>query len=126
MRPGFLILVLAILTSCVKDVKVPENLIQEEEMGEILSELLVKEEITRLLPYQKDSLKVLFLEHYRPQVLEGHGTNIAVFDSSMKFYLHNPEIFERVAKKSESLLKAIADSLETEHQNETKRNHDND
>lgn len=107
-----LFFLLALWFGCTPEVKVPQEMIDQERMARIMAELLVAEDVTRLKGLQADSSEVIFHGHYKPQIMKKYGTSVAQFDSSLRFYLSNSVVFKEVAKRSEELLKAKVDSLQ--------------
>lgn len=91
-------------TGCIFETKVPENLIQKEEMSLVLMDLLLKESIAYNLEMSKDSQKIMFNAHYKPLVFKKYQTSSAIFDSSIQFYMRHPKLLDPVAEKTEIML----------------------
>lgn len=117
MKRILLFFLLTLLFSCTPEVTVPEELIKEENMAQIMAELLVAEDVTRLKGLQTDSSQVIFHGYYKPQIMQKYGTSVAQFDSSLKFYLTHAAVFKDVALRSEEILKLKVDSIESGRQN---------
>jgi len=99
----FFLTVLVILTSCGGS-KVPENLIQPEQMTKILMEVhLLESKIgeVSIVPY--DSTQKVY-EHYEELLFEDLGVTQEMYETSFNYYLDHPRQFEKIYN-------AVVDSL---------------
>lgn len=107
MKTKFILLLLAtlILFSCSK---VPEGIIQEDKMEDILIDLFLAEGTASVKGLQSGAEKK---ERYYNSVLKKHDVTYAQFDSSTVWYSQNSELYfkllERVHERLQKLQKEI-------------------
>lgn len=96
------LVVMLLLTSCFRE-KAPEEVLSEEEMVRVLTEIYIAEEKAGLAGVPYDSLKGLFPK-FSVKVFEKTGVAESTFRQSMEYYLAEPE-------KLENIYTALIDSL---------------
>ena len=99
-----------VFVGCTSAPKIPKNVLSKEDMASAMAKMMVAEEITYQKGLQTDSSKQLFLGHYKPILLDSLKISIEKFDSSFKYYSHNPEYFREVIELAEKKI-APKDSL---------------
>ena len=95
-------LLVLIFLSCAQTVEQPENLIDEQKMTEILSDVYLHQQasyLTETKNTQPDFAKIDSL------LIQKHGATVKDFENSYKFYVLNPEKFN-------NLLLNVRDNLE--------------
>ncbi|TDQ13514.1 uncharacterized protein DUF4296 [Algoriphagus boseongensis] len=98
----FLILIFA--SSCLSKKKTPEGLLDEEQMVAILLDIQLTEGIVSALPIPYDSSTMVYglLEK---EIFLKHGVPDSVFTSSMKYYLEDAAMMEKIyARVIDSLM----------------------
>src|SRR5690606_123862 len=98
----FFFLFMICLTACTNIVEKPENLIEEEQMVEILTEMYIHQQSTYLTEINDTNMNFAKVD---AQILQKHQTNAKDFEESFKFYYLHPEIYKE-------LLKDVRDNLE--------------
>ncbi|MGR3811369.1 DUF4296 domain-containing protein [Jiulongibacter sp. NS-SX5] len=105
---GLLVLLLFTLgiLAC-RDSSVPENLIEEDEMVEILTELQKTEsELSRLNLKSYDSA-VVAMDYLRGQILKERGEDTSSYFASYDYYGSRPKEFARIFERVEERLKDL-------------------
>lgn len=84
-----------VLMACNDENKVPENLIQPAKMAEILENLHLAEAYVNSNFQYSDTSKFVY-KRLEDSILKAQGTQLAVFDSSMRFYQINVKLLDKV------------------------------
>jgi hypothetical protein len=84
-----------VLMACTDENKVPENLLQPAKMAEILENLHLAEAYVNSNFQYSDSSKFVY-KRLEDSILKAQGTQLAVFDSSMRFYQKNIKLLDEV------------------------------
>lgn len=105
------------LTACGSDEK-PENLIPEDKMANVLSEIHILEAQINNLHFQHEDSSVFVYQKKKVQLLKTFDLDTATFRSSLKYYLLNPdklkEIYAEVKKALEAKKKQIQAKVDLE------------
>lgn len=94
-------LVLSIL-SCTHTVERPENLISEDQMVRILSDIYIHQQSSYLLEVENSKPDFAKID---VAIIESHGVKIQDFENSYKYYVLSPETYN-------DLLTKVRDNLE--------------
>lgn len=102
---SFLIL-MALLTGCQDEPKIPAGTIPEPKMAQILTDMhLLEARVGRLGITSLDSSTII-TEHLKSKIFKKYGTDSATYNRSYQFYSTNPvfleRIYEDVVKKLET------------------------
>ena len=97
----FLFLTFFIIISCKNQVN--EDLITREKMVKILLDMHIAEESISELPYDKDTLKALFLMNEK-EILNKYSVSELDYRSSYSYYFFNP-------KELDEIYRSVIDSL---------------
>jgi hypothetical protein len=73
----------------------PANLINQTQMAEIIADLHIAEASLIIDPSHSDSVNQYTTDYYYA-VFQKHKVSRARYDSSLNYYIRNPEYFERV------------------------------
>jgi hypothetical protein len=99
-----------LLTACSSDDK-PENLIPEDKMAKILSEIHILEAQINNLHFQHQDSSVYVYQKKRFEIMKTFELDTVTFKVSLKYYLLNPEkmkdIYSEVKKNLEAKKKVI-------------------
>ena len=99
-----------LLTACSLDDK-PENLISEDKMSKILTEIHILEAQINNLHFQHEDSAVFIYQKKRFELMKTFNLDTATFRVSLKYYLLNPdkmkEIYTEVKKNLEAKKKVI-------------------
>src|SRR5690242_13929076 len=90
---------------CRHDSKVPDNLIPQDSMRKVLTDVLIAEAAVPEKNVRPDSLKIQAQKYYLAIFARYHISKERFFES-MKYYTRNPDIYDRI-------LTPIIDSLNT-------------
>ncbi len=94
--------------ACSKKERVPDGILNKEQMVNMLSELYVVEQKISVLGIKRDSLTQIF-DVMKDSVFIKAGTTDSVFRQSLNYYMDRPEVFE-------GLYTALIDSLNLREQ----------
>lgn len=101
----FVCFFLPLLFSCTQNVEKPENLLSEEQMTDVLTEIYLHQSGSYLNQMQGQPLDYARLNSY---LLEEKGIKIADFEKSYEYYVLNPDLYEpmltEIRKRLESRL----------------------
>ena len=99
-----------LLTACSSDDK-PENLISEDKMSKVLTEIHILEAQINNLHFQHEDSAVFIYQKKRFELMKTFNLDTATFRVSLKYYLLNPdkmkEIYTEVKKNLEAKKKVI-------------------
>ncbi len=105
-----LFLLIFLLTACSSDDK-PENLIPEDKMAKVLTEIHILEAQINNLHFQHEDSSVFVYQKKRFELMKSFALDTATFRLSLKYYLLNPEkmkgIYTDVKKNLEAKKKVI-------------------
>ena len=102
-RLYFLLLTLLILTSCNQS-KLPEGVLDEQRMINVLADLSVIDGYMSSLMYT-DTLRIEGRSYYAT-VYKNHNISKAVFDKSLKYYSNQPVLLDSMYSKVTRKLEA--------------------
>ena len=102
-RLFFLLLTLLILTSCNQS-KLPEGVLDEQRMINVLADLSVIDGYMSSLMYT-DTLRIEGRSYYAT-VYKNHNISKAVFDKSLKYYSNQPVLLDSMYSKVTRKLEA--------------------
>ena len=109
MRLKFFLLTF-LLTACGSDDK-PENLIPEDKMAKVLTEIHILEAQINNLHFQHEDSSVFIYQKKRFELMKTFALDTATFRISLKYYLLNPDkmkgIYTEVKKNLEAKKKVI-------------------
>lgn len=107
------IFVILVIIGCTRE-KIPEGILSEPEMVNILIQLYVAEEklSKAAVPYDSSSRLV---PYFRAKVFENTGVPDSVYKKSMEYYMANP-------KKLDFIYTALVDSLSLKEQSKPNEN----
>ncbi|MEY4541518.1 MAG: hypothetical protein RLZZ306_3275 [Bacteroidota bacterium] len=109
MRLKFFLLTF-LLTACSSDDK-PENLIPEDKMAKVLTEIHILEAQINNLHFQHEDSSVFIYQKKKVEMLKTFALDTATFRVSLKYYLLNPDkmkgIYTEVKKNLETKKKLI-------------------
>ncbi len=109
MRLKFFLLI-SLLTACGLDDK-PENLILEDKMAKVLTEIHILEAQINNLHFQHEDSSVFVYQKKRFELMKTFALDTATFRISLKYYLLNPDkmkgIYVEVKKNLEAKKKVI-------------------
>lgn len=112
MKRVFCLILLVIFSACSKNVEQPENLVNEEKMVNIMTEIYLYQQssyLQELKNKQPDFAKI------DAQLIKKHGVEIQDFEESYRFYVLQPE-------KYRELLNQVRENLEKQlPENERKK-----
>lgn len=99
-----------LLTACSSDDK-PENLIPEDKMAKVLTEIHILEAQINNLHFQHEDSSVFVYQKKRFELMKTFALDTPTFRVSLKYYLLNPDkmkgIYTEVKKNLEAKKKAI-------------------
>lgn len=105
-----LFLLTFLLTACSSDDK-PENLILEDKMAKVLTEIHILEAQINNLHFQHEDSSVFVYQKKRFELMKTFNLDTATFRVSLKYYLLNPDkmkgIYAEVKKNLEAKKKVI-------------------
>ena len=94
MRTKFWVLSCIILLGCGGSNNVPEGVLNQEEMVDILLDVYVAQaKIAQTRSVKRDSAEVLY-RYYQNYILEKKESDTVVFYNSLTYYFEHPEAFE--------------------------------
>lgn len=111
------IFLLVITLSCKNKIKVPNDILSEPKMALVMADLIIAEDIVRIKNLPSDTSSKLYHGFYKPEVLKKHDISLALFDSSISFYLDNPELFHTVTLIQKDTLLKRKERFSVEKQN---------
>ena len=94
--------------SCQKSARKPDDILSQEDMVKVLSELYIAEEKVTRLTLQQDSAQQVF-ELFRDKVFEITGVPDSVFKKSFNYYMDHPI-------EMETIYAVLVDSLQLREQ----------
>jgi hypothetical protein len=116
MRLKFFLLTF-LLTACGSDDK-PKNLIPEDKMAKVLTEIHILEAQINNLHFQHEDSSVYVYQKKRFELMKTFELDTATFRVSLKYYLLNPDkmkgIYTEVKKNLEAKKKVIEDKKKLE------------
>jgi len=107
----FLLAVLLLAFSCKSEEEIPEGILTEQEMVDILLDIRVLEGKVGILSVGKDSSRVLFAKLER-DIFEKHKMDSIVYKKSYQYYMRNPELYLNVNDIVLDSLKIRQDRIE--------------
>lgn len=108
MKKVFLFAVALMVFSCVEEEEIPEGILSERQMIDLLIDIRVAEGQVVHLTLKKDSSFTLYKELER-RVFESHQVDSSIYVNSYNYYLLNP-------KKFLSINNIVLDSLKVRQQ----------
>jgi Domain of unknown function (DUF4296) len=106
-----------LLTACSSDDK-PKNLIPEDKMAKVLTEIHILEAQINNLHFQHEDSSVYVYQKKRFELLKTFELDTATFRVSLKYYLLNPDkmksVYVEVKKNLEAKKKVIEDKKKLE------------
>ncbi len=116
MRLKFFLLTF-LLTACSSDDK-PKNLIPEDKMAKVLTEIHILEAQINNLHFQHEDSSVFVYKKKRFELMKTFDLDTATFKISLKYYLLNPDkmksVYVEVKKNLEAKKKVIEDKKKLE------------
>lgn len=103
MKTKIFILGCVLLWSCSKTNELPEGVLTQEQMAEILVEVYYAQAKVSNAKLKKDSSEILY-EYYQNYLLEKNETDTTAFYKSLTYYLDNPVEFDKI---NESVLDTL-------------------
>lgn len=91
------------MTSCMQHVEKPDNLISEEKMTQVLTDIYIHQQSSYINVIGEEPLDYAKVNAY---LLHRHGLTITDFEKNYEYYLLNPDLYESVLLK-------IRDELES-------------
>lgn len=94
MKKVILILSLfSLVYNCAKPLQKPDNLISEDKMVEIMSDLYLYQQSHFVNYYQNNDIK---LNEVDVEILNSHNVNVADFKQNFIFYVKQPEKYKNI------------------------------
>lgn len=92
----YFLTILVIIAACRPTTKAPDDLITEEKMADLLTEIhLLEAKINQLQVKPYDSKQYVY-DHYEKLLFDDFGVTGEQYERSLTFYLDHPDLFERV------------------------------
>ena len=91
---GFFILLIT-LSNCQPSKKRPSNVLSEEEMVKVLTEIYITEEKVNTLALPPDSAQYVF-KQLKSRMFRNLNVSDSVFQASLDFYMTEPKQMERI------------------------------
>ena len=95
MKKFFVLSVMLLVFSCHKKEKIPDNILSEVEMADLLIDIRIAEGKVGTLTLGKDSSTVIF-KTLEKQIFEAHGIDSTIYVKSHNYYLLHPESYMRI------------------------------
>lgn len=111
MKNVFLLTVLLLAFSCKSEEEIPEGILTEQEMVDILIDIRIIEGKVGVLSVNKDSSRVLF-DKFENDVFEKHKMDSLVYRKSYQYYMTHPELYLSVNDIVLDSLKIRQDRIE--------------
>ena len=109
-----------LLTACGSDDK-PENLIPEDKMAKVLSEIHILEAQINNLHFQHEDSSVFVYQKKRFELMKTFKLDTATFRVSLKYYLLNPDKMKEIYSGVKKNLEAKKKVIETKQKLEDKK-----
>jgi Domain of unknown function (DUF4296) len=109
-----------LLTACSSDDK-PENLIPQDKMAKILSEIHILESQINNLHFQHQDSSVYIYQKKRFEIMKTFELDTTSFKVSLKYYLLNPDKMKEVYVEVKKLLEAKKKVIEAKKAIEDKK-----
>lgn len=111
MKNVFLLTVFLLVFSCKNEVSIPEGILTEQEMVNILIDIRMIEGKVGVLSVNKDSSQVLY-DKLEADAFEKHKIDGAVYRKSYQYYMTHPELYLNVNDIVLDSLKIRQDRIE--------------
>lgn len=95
MKIKFCLVVIWLFTGCISEVKVPQDVLTQEEMVGLLIDIHILESQTGQLRISKDSARIVF-KHFEDEILGDHKVDSTLYVKSLEFYYSNPKLMEEI------------------------------
>lgn len=112
----FLLAVILCAVACGKDaVMIPEEVMDQQEMVDVLIDIRVAEGMIGSLNLKEDSAKAVF-KGFEKKIFQEHGIDSASYTTSYNFYLTHPELYLEITD-------VVLDSLKSRNSRQYSRNY---
>lgn len=92
-----------LLFACTQSSEKPQNLVSEEKMALILSEILIYQQSNYAAYAETD---VLEYEHINSALITSHGVSTKDFEESYTYYVGVPDLYNKILLDTRSILES--------------------
>ena len=86
------LLTVSVMLSCKDEAreKIPEGILAQEEMAQIMMDMYLLEAKSRSLRIRTDSARKIF-RYYEREIFEEYGVSDSLYEASIEFYTNHPQ-----------------------------------